>query len=138
MRNGELDGYLAKLIILQAGSNGEEVINDRAKFVDSYAAVINEIRARQPQAKIVLFAPLPRGGTRETWQQSAQARAAVFAELVDDQTVFYTDIGERFYLPDGSFNGATWSNDITNRGTQTSAYEIWAEALQPWLDRFVH
>jgi hypothetical protein len=22
-------------------------------------------------------------------------------------------------------------------GTQTAAYEVWAEELQPWLDRFV-
>jgi beta-lactamase regulating signal transducer with metallopeptidase domain len=136
MRNGELDGYHAKLIVLQAGSAGD-VDNDRAELGESYAALINEIRMRQPQAKILLFAPLPRGLTLEAWRQSARANATLFAELVDDETVFYTDVGERFYLPDGTFNGATWSNDIANRGTQTSAYEIWAEALQPWLDRFV-
>ncbi|HZL96849.1 MAG TPA: M56 family metallopeptidase, partial [Vicinamibacterales bacterium] len=136
MRNGELDGYQAKLIVLQAGRTGE-VSTDGAEFVESYAALINEIRVRQPQAKILLFAPLPRGESREAWRQRAQVSAAVFAELVDDETVFYTDIGERFYLADGSFNGASWSNDVNNRGTQTSAFEIWAEELQPWLDRFV-
>jgi GDSL-like Lipase/Acylhydrolase family len=136
MRNGELDGYQAKLIVLQAGRTGD-VGNDGAEFVESYAALINEIRVRQPQAKILLFAPLPRGESLEAWRQRAQVNAAVFAELVDDETVFYTDIGDRFYLSDGSFNGASWSNDANNRGTQTSAFEIWAEELQPWLDRFV-
>ncbi|HVH25571.1 MAG TPA: GDSL-type esterase/lipase family protein, partial [Vicinamibacterales bacterium] len=136
MRNGELDGYRAKLIVLQAGPDGDVDI-DRAEFVGSYAALINEIRLRQPQARILLFAPLPRGRTLETWRQRAQANASLLAELVDNQRVFYTDIGERFYRSDGSFNGATWSNDIANRGTQASAYEIWAEELQPWLNRFV-
>jgi beta-lactamase regulating signal transducer with metallopeptidase domain len=136
MQNGELDGYRAKLIVLQAGRAGD-VGDDGAEFVESYAALINEIRVRQPLAKILLFAPLPRGQSLEAWRQRAQPNAAVFAELVDDETVFYTDIGERFYLSDGSFNGASWSNDVSNRGTQTSAYEIWAEELQPWLGRFV-
>jgi hypothetical protein len=136
MRNGELDGCQAKLIVLQAGRDGE-VGNDRAEFVEGYAALINEIRVRQPQARILLSAPLPRGQSRGAWRQRAQANAAVFARLVDDETVFYVDIGERFYHPDGSFNGALWSLDFDTRGTQTSAYEIWADALRPWLDRFV-
>jgi beta-lactamase regulating signal transducer with metallopeptidase domain len=136
MRHGELDGYHAKLIVLQAGRDGE-VGNDRADVVEGYAALINEIRVRQPQARILLFAPLPRGRSREAWRQRAQANAAVFARFVDDETVFYADIGERFYHPDGSFNGALWSLDFDTRGTQTSAYEIWADELRPWLDRFV-
>jgi hypothetical protein len=80
---------------------------------------------------------LPRGQNLEAWRQRGQSNAAVFAEFVDDETVFYTDIGERFYLPDGSFNRETWSLDFDSRGTQTAGFEIWAKELQPWLDRFV-
>ena len=87
MRNGELDGYQAKLIVLQAGAPGD-VGNDRAEFAEGYAALINEIRVRQPQARILLFAPLPRGQNLEAWRQRAQSNAAVFAEFVDDETVF--------------------------------------------------
>jgi hypothetical protein len=92
---------------------------------------------RQPQAKILLLAPLPRGGNLVSWQQSAAANAAAFADYVDDQTVFYADFGQNFFLASGAFNGATWSNDVADRGTQPAAYEIWAAALAPWLDRFV-
>jgi beta-lactamase regulating signal transducer with metallopeptidase domain len=134
MRNGELDGFAAKLIVLQAGSVGDI---DRAEVVAGYSALIDEIRLRQPQAKVLLFAPLPRGQSLETWRQRARTSAEVFAALVDNETVFCLDIGERFYLPDGSFNGDTWSDAFDTRGTQASAYDIWAEALQPWLDRFV-
>ena len=56
-----------------------EVGTDGAEFVESYAALINEIRVRQPQAKILLFAPLPRGESLEAWRQRAQTNAAVFA-----------------------------------------------------------
>jgi hypothetical protein len=111
--------------------------NYSAELIASYAALINEIRVRQPQARILLFAPLPRGQNLEAWRQQAQANAAAFAELVDNETVFYADIGERFFLADGSFKRETWALDVSNRGTQAAAYEIWAEELQPWLDRFV-
>jgi beta-lactamase regulating signal transducer with metallopeptidase domain len=135
MRNGELDGYRAKLIVLQVGARGGG--GNRAELVEGYAALLDEIRLRQPQAKVLLFASLPRGASLEAWRQQAQANAAVFAQLVDNETVFYTDIGESFYLPDGSFNRGTWSVDFDNRGTQTAAFEIWAQELEPWLDRFV-
>jgi hypothetical protein len=140
MQNGELDGYQAKLVVLNLFERPNQPLLTRSRFPDwaaGYAAVIAEIRARQPQAKILLLAGLPRGETLQEWRERAAANAAMFTSLVDDVTVYYADIGERFYLPDGSFNGATWSQDFDSRGTQPSAYEIWAEELQPWLDRFV-
>ena len=116
-----------------AGGRGRRCRRDYgAEVVAGYGALVNEIRLRQPQAKILLFAPLPRGQNMEAWRQRAQSSAAVFSQFVDDQTVFYADIGERFYLPDGSFKRETWSG-----GTQAAAFEIWAEELEPWLDRFV-
>ena len=131
MRNGELDGYTAKLVILQAGTNGD-LGDNRRGYGEGYAALIDEIRVRQPQAKILLLAALPRGRSRDEWSERAQVNASEFAEYVDNQTVFYSDIGERFFLPDGSFKRETWSG-----GTATAAFEIWAEELQPWIDRFV-
>lgn len=136
MQNGELDGYSAKLIVLQAGL-AQAVQNYPASYVSDYSALLDEIRLRQPQAKILLFAPLPRGRSLAAHQQWAEANAAAFNRYVDGEVVFYTDIGEQFYLPDGSFNTETWSDQVANRGTQAAAFEIWAEQLQPWLDRFV-
>jgi hypothetical protein len=136
MRNGELDGYQAKLIVLQAGT--PQAADDYpTDYVAAYSALLDEIRLRQPQAKVLLFAPLPRGQPLAARRRWAEVNAAAFDRYVDDEIVFYADIGERFYLPDGSFNNQTWSNDFANRGTQIGAYEIWAEELQPWLNRYV-
>ena len=53
----------------------------------------------------------------------------------------YVNIGERFFLPDGSHNQEMWRfpprSGVVGAGTQTPAFEVWAEELQPWLDRFV-
>jgi beta-glucosidase len=144
MRNGELDGYKAKLVVLQTWAPGVTPISNdgRSDTGATYAPIIAEIRARQPQARILLLPPLPRGQfDRDTWQQLATANAVAFSRLVDNETVFYVDIGSRFFLPDGSHNQAMWRyppvSGMVNVGTQAAAYEVWAEELQPWLNRFV-
>lgn len=136
MRNGELDGFEARLIVLQAGLLATSNRTPEG-MIAGYRDVLDEIHLRQPQAKVLLFAPLPRGGNVEGWRQQAEERQARFAELVDDETVFYTDIGERFFNEDGSFKRETWGLDVANRGNQTGGYEIWAVAMRPWIDRFV-
>jgi beta-glucosidase len=137
MRNGELDGFQARLIVLQAGAPRGLNTQFRDELVPRYRDLLDEIRLRQPQAKVLLFAPLPRGGDLQAQRRLASERAAVFASLVDNETVFYADIGERFFDADGAFKRETWGLDAANRGTQTAAFEIWADAMQPWIDRFV-
>lgn len=112
MQNGELDGYRAKLFVLNLGA-ADQITNpfdDRtAEFVAGCSSLIGEIRAPQPQAKLLLLAGSPRGQlTRESWREIAEANAGVFAQLADDETVFYADFGERFYQPDGPYNGEYW------------------------------
>jgi beta-lactamase regulating signal transducer with metallopeptidase domain len=144
MQNGELDGYQAKLVVWQTWGPGRTPVaaNGSSDAAAIYAPIIAEIRARQPQAKILLLAPVPRGvqgqSDRDTWRQGAAAYAATLAELVDDETVFYADIGERLFLPDGSFNYEMWGTPgPAGVGSQPPLYKVWAEELQPWIDRFV-
>jgi hypothetical protein len=73
MRNGELDGYAAKLVVLWLPSAAARL--DQDAFVASYGPVISEIRARQPQARVLLF------GTRPDTQATAG--------FVDNASVFY-------------------------------------------------
>jgi len=141
MQNGELDGYQAKIVVLQAFGPGDEAMGDRAaEFAAGYRRLIAEVRARQPQAKILLSAAFPRGQlNRGQWRDVAEANAAVYRTLAEDNTVFYVNIGERFFLPDGSHNQEMWrspQSGVVNVGTQTPAFEAWAEELEPWLDRF--
>jgi len=149
MQNGELAGYQAKLVILSGPGVAGDVALDADSDVDvpqlitSYKAVIAEIRAHQPQAKILLLAPFPRGfADRDGWREIAQARAVACSELIDNETIFYADFGERFYLPDGTHDRALWSRwggeaDFGGVGIQPAGFEVWAQELQPWLDRFV-
>ena len=152
MQNGELDGYEAKLVVLHGvgvtgisggqpiGNIGDLPIGDRqAEFVAGYARLIAEIRARQPQAKILILPPFPRGRLRrEEWRTVADANAVAYRRLADDRTVFYANFGDRFFLPDGSHNQEMWTiPGPPNAGIHGPGFKAWAEELQPWLDRFV-
>jgi len=152
MQNGELDGYEAKLVVLHGvgvkgisgsqpiGNIGDRPIGDRQdEFVAGYARLIAEIRARQPQAKILILPPFPRGRLRrEEWRTVADANAVAYRRLADDSTVFYANFGDRFFLPDGSHNQEMWTiPGPPNAGIHEPGFKAWAEELQPWLDRFV-
>ena len=135
MQNGELDGYEAKLVVIQLIYGRSET-----EFLEGWAPVIAEIRSRQPQAKILLQAPMPRGiaplARRESWRERWDSNAAVIARLTDDETVFYADFGDRYFLPDGSYNHDYWHGPA-GAGAQPAAFDVWAEALEPWVERFV-
>ena len=145
MQNGELDGYQAKLVVLHGvgikGITGDQLIGDQqAEFVAGYARLIAEIRARQPQAKILILPSFPRGRLRrEEWRTVADANAVAYSRLADDSTVFYANFGERFFRSDGSHNSEMWTIQFVppNAGIHEPGFKAWAEELQPWLDRFV-
>jgi hypothetical protein len=104
MQNGELDGYQAKLVVLQ-------ISEVRSPPCEDYAPVIAEIRARQPQAKILVF-------TTRLPQQGPGSGPGPEADLADNQTVFYARLPEPLVL-------------------DREGYETWAQALEPWLKRFL-
>jgi hypothetical protein len=135
MRNGELDGYRAKLVVLQAHGDDDTVIRD-GKFDDyvaQYAAIIAQIRAQQPQARILVFGTFPRSSVHAGRQANAALRT-----LGNNETVFFIDISDRFFHPDGSHNDAMWRmSGPPDAGIHEPAFQVWAEVLQPWLDRFV-
>ncbi len=136
MRNGELDGYRAKLVVLQAQGDDDTILSGGKSlddYVANYAAIIAEVRARQPQAKILLFGIFP----RSTAHTGRLANAAL-ARLATNETVFFIDMSARFFRPDGTYNSEMWSmSSSTNTGTQEPTFKAWAEELQPWLNRFV-
>jgi hypothetical protein len=138
IQNGELDGYQAKLVVLQAQSGG--FLSDAAlrgdgfaDYVSKYAAIIAEIRARQPQAKILLFGVFPRFQAHT----EPAAENAALATLGNNESVFFIDMSDRFFRPDGSFDTPMWNFGGVDVGIQKRAFEVWAEALRPWLERFV-
>ena len=135
IQNGELDGIKPKACVVMIGTNnsGSDPAEGIAKGV---TAIVETIRAKQPQAKIFLLAVFPRGEKPSTPEKANPGRDKlkqvneIIAKLDDGKNVHFLDIGAKFLQPDGSI-----SKDIMPDFLHLSAagYQIWADAISPKL-----
>ena len=129
--NGELDGVKPKAIVLMIGTNnsGSDSAEGIAKGV---TAIVETIRTKQPQAKLLLLAVFPRGekAAPNPAREKLSEVNAMLAKLDDGKNIFYLDIGSKFLQEDGSI-----SKDIMPDFLHLSAagYKIWADAIGPKL-----
>lgn len=133
IEHGELDGYKAKTVVLMIGTNNNS--SDRSNPTNvarGVEKIVELIRARQPQAKIVLHPIFPRGGSPNS-DRHAAARArneATNALLKDfaarDGKIVWVDFNDRFLDESGWVPKTLMSDEIhpTDLG-----YDIWMKAL---------
>ena len=135
-KGGELDGYTAKYVVVQIGTNnlgdGSDSVDD---VVDGIRQVVNWVIHKQPKAKVVLMPILPRG---ERLDDPVRRRAeAVNAELAKayatSHRVTLLDIYNKFLAPDGRLRKELYAN--WRKGTcdwlhpNDRGYKLWAGEL---------
>lgn len=129
--NGELDGIKPKAVVVMIGTNNSST--DSADGIASgITKIVETIRQKQPQAKILLLAVFPRGEKAENnpAREKLKQVNAKIAKLDDGQHVYFLDIGDKFLESDGSL-----SKEIMPDFLHLSAkgYQIWADAIGPKL-----
>ncbi|GDY23081.1 hypothetical protein LBMAG56_44280 [Verrucomicrobiota bacterium] len=127
--NGELDGIKPKAAVLMIGTNnsGSDPADGIAKGVTK---IVETIRAKLPDTKILLLAVFPRGEKPNPQREKLKEVNTTIAKLDDGKSVFYLDIGDKFLQPDG-----TLTKEIMPDFLHLSAkgYQIWADAISPKL-----
>lgn len=141
LRNGEAEGYRPKAVVLMIGTNNSGKEKDTGKdrnttpeIIDGVTAVVQELRAKFPDAKILLLAIFPRGEKdSEPRLQLAEVNQAI-AKLHDGKHIHYLDIGTKFLTHDG-----TLPKDIMPDllHPNEKGYEIWAEAIAQPLKKLL-
>ncbi|MFG6433775.1 GDSL-type esterase/lipase family protein [Roseateles sp. LYH14W] len=129
LQNGELDGMAPKAIVMMIGTNNTgERLEDPALTVAGIQRNLDEIRKRQPQAKVLLLALFPRGEKPDDLMRRHNAKInALLPALADGKRVVFLDLAHALTNTDG-----TLSKDILPDSLHLSpqGYDIWARSLE--------
>lgn len=134
IRQGELDGLDPQWVVLHIGTNNltgtaQSRASTPAEAAQGVEAVVNEVRRRLPNSKLILMAIMPRGRQAGDAQRApiAETNRLLAARYAKDPSVRLVDIGKQLLQPDGTLPEALMPD-----GTHPSeaGYAIWAKALR--------
>lgn len=130
---GVLDGYSTRFVTLLIGTNNIRK-GTPEEVAEGIRLILEEIRTRQPQARVALMPLLPRGWPKRLGSDAPLANIPKINELIapyaDGDRVVWLDLRAKFLGPDGRFNPKLYS-DYTH--PNADGYKIWADALLPLL-----
>ncbi len=126
--NGNIEGISPKLAVVMIGTNNSGD-NKPEEIAEGVKLIVETLRSKLPQTKILLLATFPRGPTSQDPQRQANEKSnEIVAKLADGQMVRYLDIGKSFLQSDGTLTREIMP-DLLHLSTQ--GYRIWAEGIEP-------
>ena len=141
--HGELYGQTPKLLMMNIGTNnfGKTLRypggDEPAEVADGIQAVTEKIHALSPGTVILLMGIFQRGVNRDGFRNRIRALNRILAERFENVPyVQWLDISEKFLLEDGSdLNTALFCD---NCHPNEKGYQIWADAIAPYLDQYLN
>ena len=136
----ELDGYAAKAVVLLIGTNNSGHRNkfpelEREEPIDTIngiRVILEIIRKKQPQAKIILCAIMPRGSKPDNdYRRRNDIVNAEICKFADGKDIFWCDFRDQYLTADGELKRAVFP-DLLHPGEY--GYEVWFAAIKPYLD----
>ena len=139
LQAGELDGYRAKVIQLMIGTNNGSTPEETAQGV---ARILDVIAERQPKAKVLLMALLPRSDPESADRRRVERINGLIHSLADGKRVIWFDLSDRYLQPDGQIAPGIMTDEWNERTNSQYnlhpyelGYEIWRGALEEILAR---
>ena len=133
---GQLDGIKAKVAVVMIGTNnsgknkdGTDSYTD-SDILEGVTAIVNQIRARQPDTKVLLLGIFPRARTFSPQRGRLLEINQALARLDDGKYIFYLDFGSQFIENDGSISKTIMPDALH---PNEAGYKIWANAMEPKL-----
>ncbi|HEY4417069.1 MAG TPA: GDSL-type esterase/lipase family protein [Verrucomicrobiae bacterium] len=129
--NGQLDGVKAKVAVVMIGTNNSNnKDNTESEILAGVTAIVQQIRTRQPETKIILLGIFPRGKTFSEQRGKILQVNEALAKLDDGKNIFYVDFGSQLIEANGSISQSMMRDYLH---PVEAGYKIWAAATEPKL-----
>ena len=142
LQNGEIGNLRPKAIVLMIGTNNTGFENDKktkrntsAEAAEGVKAVVDYLREKLPDSKILLLAVFPRGEKDDPQRAEVNQINEIISKLNDGRHVFYLDINKNFLLPDGTTLPRDIMPDLLHPNLK--GYKIWADAIKEPLAKLM-
>lgn len=133
INNGELENIKPRVVVLMAGTNNMGM-NDADQIADALRVIVNSIRVKLPQSKVLLVGILPKVVEAGDRREKVRQVNAIISKLDDGKMVRYLDIGDKFLLPNGDLNKEMMPDGVH---PNVKGYQAWADTMQPLLDEML-
>lgn len=136
VQNGELDGYKAKCIMLMIGTNNTWHRSDDANHIaEGIRRILDVMRAKQPQAKIVLLPIFPFGENAQNAKRVNNEKVnAIIKGYADDKDIFWSDFNAQFLDEKGDM---IKSAQDRCHPTAEAYRDVWVPNVLPLFRKFV-
>ena len=121
-----------KAVVLMIGtnnSNGND--NSAEEIAEGIKAIVNTVREKLPQAKILLLGIFPRGEKPNPQREKNVRASEIASKIADGKSIHYLDIGAKFLSPDGTLSKEIMP-DLLHLSPK--GYQIWADAIEEKLN----
>lgn len=126
-----IDGIKPKVAVIMIGtnnSNGED--HTPGEIVEGVTAIVQKLRERLPELKILLLGIFPRGADFSNQRGKILQVNQAIHKLEDGRNVWFLDFGHLLIEPNGKISKVIMPDylHLSEKG-----YEIWAEAIESKL-----
>ena len=128
-QNGLLDGYRTKLVMMMIGTNNSGAGVEPRETFEGIKAIVATVRAKQPQAKILLLHIFPRGTANSPAHRLNQEVNALINAGKWDDAVIVKDIGSNFVDEKGDTIPDLF--DAERLHLMDMGYTLWRKAVEP-------
>jgi beta-glucosidase len=135
LEHGEVDGIHPKVAVLMIGTNNSGGEREPKGTAAAIKRIIDELRQRLPDTKILVLAIFPRADKPGTQVNRINDDInAILPGFADNENIFFLNINKALLSADG-----TLSKDVMPDllHPNEKGYELWAAAMEPELQKLM-
>jgi lysophospholipase L1-like esterase len=142
LENGNIDGISPNLAVIMIGTNNAGAKQSAEDVVAGVTAIVEKLREKLPQTKLLLLAIFPRGAAdndpkredKMKFNETNIKANEIIAKLADGKMIFFMDINDKFLDADHKLPKEIMPDYLH---PNAKGYEIWAEVIEPTVAKLM-